>query len=189
MYANRLDSVNGRESENDIWFIFKSENNTACSFVNIRTSSVISVAMDLPISWYWGPLPRGPKRINKNLKATANIQCQIRYKMGFRGDEIWSNQPAETLWRWGLQPAHRVSLPGRGGQTPPLAYWETPALPPARCRPLLLSGSSSWNEGRSEREWKEQLRHPILLAYGLSSFDWEEAEKQKRIIHIGKCTL
>lgn len=32
------------------------------------TSSVISVAMDLPISWYWGPLPWGPKSRKRNLQ-------------------------------------------------------------------------------------------------------------------------
>lgn len=32
------------------------------------TSSVISVAMDLPISWYWGPFPCGPKSRKRNLK-------------------------------------------------------------------------------------------------------------------------
>lgn len=31
------------------------------------TSSVISVAIDLPISWYWGPFPRGPKSRKRNL--------------------------------------------------------------------------------------------------------------------------
>lgn len=34
----------------------------------ILTSSVINVAIDLPISWYWAPLPIGPSRMNKNLK-------------------------------------------------------------------------------------------------------------------------
>lgn len=34
----------------------------------MNTSSVISVAIDLPISWYCWPFPSGPKRINKNLQ-------------------------------------------------------------------------------------------------------------------------
>ena len=31
------------------------------------TSSVIIVPIDLPISWYWGPFPGGPSRMNRNL--------------------------------------------------------------------------------------------------------------------------
>lgn len=32
------------------------------------TSSVIKVAIDRPISWYCGPLPRGPSRMKRNLQ-------------------------------------------------------------------------------------------------------------------------
>lgn len=31
------------------------------------TSSVIRVAIDRPISWYWGPFPIGPSRMKRNL--------------------------------------------------------------------------------------------------------------------------
>lgn len=41
---------------------------------NKNTSSVISVAIDLPISWYCCPLPSGPRRINKNLQIEDNFK-------------------------------------------------------------------------------------------------------------------
>lgn len=46
--------------------------------VKALTSSVISVAMDLPISWYWGPFPRGPKSRKRNL---GTRKILMKYKM------------------------------------------------------------------------------------------------------------
>lgn len=43
----------------------------------MHTSSVMMVAMDLPISWYCCPFPTGPSKINKNLpKHTKRELCK-----------------------------------------------------------------------------------------------------------------
>ena len=41
----------------------------------LLTSSVIRVAMDRPISWYWGPFPKGPSSRKRNLsRGRSNSQ-------------------------------------------------------------------------------------------------------------------
>ena len=35
--------------------------------------------MDLPISWYWGPLPKGPRRINRNLEAKISKNTTLLF--------------------------------------------------------------------------------------------------------------
>lgn len=53
----------------------------------VRTSSVMMVAMDLPISWYCWPFPTGPNRINKNLATHT------------KGKSMWVN-----IKKWHLTP-------------------------------------------------------------------------------------
>jgi hypothetical protein len=48
------------------------------------TSSVMMVAMDLPISWYCCPFPTGPSKINKNLpEHTKKELCKQGQRLAF----------------------------------------------------------------------------------------------------------
>lgn len=84
-----------RKSESDIWRTFHQTVSFCeildCDVYRLQgtlTSSVIRVAMDLPISWYWAPLPKGPSRINRNLKAKINKRTPWNWKQ-IMDDQQW----------------------------------------------------------------------------------------------------
>lgn len=148
------------------------------------TSSVISVAMDLPISWYWGPLPEGPRRMKRNLEAEITINkhggklrspinqsrqksvSHVKYaaceldRHFYYVAALWPH----TWWRWGPLPDHWEEPPATDGQRPPRACWGSPALPLRRCRPQRRLGSFSWSEDLSGSEALIVSNIPIMLS-------------------------
>lgn len=53
------------------------------------TSSVIRVAIDRPISWYCGPLPRGPSRMKRNL---CEWRKKIEVNLKFFPNNEWEGE-------------------------------------------------------------------------------------------------
>lgn len=60
-----------QENYGSIRYTFHNQS-TAVGSRCVLTSSVMSVAIDLPISWYCGALPAGPNNKNRNLRKQEN---------------------------------------------------------------------------------------------------------------------
>lgn len=132
------------------------------------TSSVISVAMDLPISWYWGPLPEGPRRMKRNLEAKIirtkhsdnlcspiNQSCHKCFSIHFIYVAFWSRSKVNQDWRvrvphmkyfrffkWNRHYYYVITIPHTWWRWGPLPdHWEEPPATDGQTPPQACSGS------------------------------------------------
>lgn len=119
-----------------------------------RTSSVMMVAMERPISWYCWAFPSGPRRMKRNLICDSRWFREWNSFLDYWIHIIWFNinlllvylqRAVATWWVWGLQWVRWAAQQGRGGQTPQWVSPGSPVLPLVHWRPLHPLESFSWS--------------------------------------------
>lgn len=120
------------------------------------TSSVMRVAMERPISWYWGPFPIGPSRMKRNLHNDKGLKSELGgtslCKMNLNDWDILcvffffcTDHSALTWWWWEPLPGRWAAQRETDGWRPPQVSPETLAHPPGCWMPQPPVGFSSWS--------------------------------------------